>query len=198
VNQPTTRRNVLRLAALGAGAVATPALLRPARASAQSGEDEDLRDFLEEAIDLEQAAEFAYETAAKAKDLDPQLKRSFERFRDQEQAHATALRQALDSLGFDLPDEVTDASDSELLKGLDGLKTGDEYLKFLIGLEDDQVKLYVEQTPDLDSQDMGRTGAEILGCQAEHLVVLHEAEGASPAEAAAAVAAVGERATSAP
>jgi rubrerythrin len=198
MSDAATRRDTLRVAALGAAALAAPALLRPARAQAQSGEDEDLRDFLEQAIDLEQAAELAYETAAKAKDLDSQLKRSFERFRGQEQAHADALRSALDSLGFDLPDELTDASDSEFLKGLDGLKTGDQYVKFLIGLEDQQVKLYLEETPDLDSEDMTRTGAEIVGCQAEHLVVLHEAQGASPADAATAASGVGEHGASAP
>lgn len=184
MSDATTRRDALRLAGLGTGALAIPALL-PAIAHAQSSEDDDLNDFLEPAIELEQATVLAYETAAEAKGVDGELKRSFELFRDQEQAHATALRQALDSLGFDLPDELTDPADSDQLNGIEKLKTPNEFLAFLVGLEQDQVSFYVEEGPPLDSEDLVRTTAEILGCQAQHLVVLREAQGAAPAVAAA-------------
>jgi rubrerythrin len=184
MSDAATRRDALRLAGLGTGALAIPALL-PAIAHAQSSEDDDLNDFLEPAIELEQATVLAYETAAEANGVDGELKRSFELFRNQEQAHATALRQALDSLGFDLPDELTDPADSDQLNGIEKLKTPDEFLAFLVGLEQDQVSFYVEEGPPLDSEDLVRTTAEILGCQAQHLVVLREAQGAAPAVAAA-------------
>jgi rubrerythrin len=182
---PTTRRQALRLAGLGAGAAALPGLLLPAIAQAQSSDDDDLNDFLEPAIELEQAAALAYETAAEAKGLDAELKRTFESFRDQEQAHATALRGALDSLGFDLPDEITDPADSDHLDGIEDLKSANDYLAFLVDLEQEQVRYYASDAPALDSEDLIRTSAEILGCQAQHLVVLREAQGAAPAVAAA-------------
>jgi rubrerythrin len=184
VSASTTRRDALRLAGAGAGALALPSLLRPALARAQSSDDDDLGDFLKQAIDLEQATALAYDTAAEAQQLDAGVKRSFESFRDQEQAHATALRQALDSLGFDLPDELTDPSGSDLLDGIENLKTQNDHLAFLVGLEQDQVRFYVEEGSPLDSEDLVRTTAEILGCQAQHLVVLREAQGAAPAVAA--------------
>jgi rubrerythrin len=191
VSETSTRRDALRLAGLGAGTLALPALLRPATAHGQSEDDDALGDFLESdddrpgAIELEEATALAYEQAAKAKDLDAGLKRNFELFRQHEQAHATALRQALDSLGFDLPDEIVDPSDSELLQGIERLETPNEFLAFLVGLEQDQVSYYAEDAPELDSEDMRRTAAEILGCQAQHLVVLREAQGAAPEVAAA-------------
>ena len=185
MSELTTRRNALRLAGAGAGALAVPALLRPAIARAQSSDDDDLNDFLEPAIELEQATALAYETAAEAKGVDGELKRSFELFRDQERAHANALRQALDSLGFDLPDELTDPAQSDQLNGIERLKTPNDFLAFLVDLEQEQVSFYVEQGPPLDSEDLLRTTAEILGCQAQHVVVLREAQGAAPAVAAA-------------
>ena len=185
MSELTTRRNALRLAGAGAGALAVPALLRPAIARAQSSDDDDLNDFLEPAIELEQATALAYETGAEAKGVDGELKRSFELFRDQERAHATALRQALDSLGFDLPDELTDPAQSDQLNGIERLKTPNDFLAFLVDLEQEQVSFYVEQGPPLDSEDLLRTTAEILGCQAQHVVVLREAQGAAPAVAAA-------------
>jgi rubrerythrin len=182
---PTTRREALRRAGIGAGAAALPGLLLPAIARAQSADDDDLNDFLEPAIELEEAAALAYESAADARGLDADLKRTFERFREQEQAHATALRSALDSLGFDLPDELTDPADSDHLDGIEDLKSANDYLAFLVDLEQEQVRYYASDAPSLDSEDLIRTSAEILGCQAQHLVVLREAQGAAPAVAAA-------------
>jgi hypothetical protein len=185
VSEPTTRREAMRLAGLGVGAAATQTLLLPALARAQSSDDDDLNDFLEPAIELEQATAVAYETAAEAKGIDGELKRTFERFQEQEQAHATALRSALDSLGFDLPDELSDPAQSDHLDGIDNLKSENDYLAFLVDLEQEQVRYYASDAPPLDSEDLIRTSAEILGCQAQHVVVLREAQGAAPAVAAA-------------
>jgi hypothetical protein len=182
---PATRREALHLAGLGLGGAAVPALFGPSLARAQSSDDEDLRDFLEPAIELEQATALAYERAAEAKDTDAELKRSFELFQEHEQAHATALRSALDSLGFDLPDELTDPAGSDHLDGLGDLRSSNDYLAFLVDLEQEQVRYYASDAPPLDSEDLIRTSAEILGCQAQHVVVLREAQGAAPAVAAA-------------
>lgn len=210
-----TRREALRRAALAAGAIAATGLLRPAAAVAQSADDEDLRDFLVEAIGLEQVAVLAYATAADAPtDGTPlTLRRTLEEFRDQEQAHANALRSAIDSLGFDAPDAPSSATDSEVfdeveglseeaaaklttwLDRLDGLTKRDELLELLAGLETEQLDLYVGRGPDLDSEDLSTTCAEIAGCQAQHLVVVGLELGGDPAaslrEAAAAVDAAG-------
>ncbi len=200
-----SRRDALRQAALGAGALAAAGLLRPPLAGAQqTAADEDLRDFLVGAISLEQLAVLAYATAARNGDAD--LRQTLERFRDQEQAHASALRSALDSLGFDLPDTPDSTTDSAAFEGVEGLadtasknlvalldeldriSKPQQYLEYLAKLEDEQITFYTEQGPTVDSVDLTTTCAEIAGCQAQHTVVLREALG-DPADVAAATAA---------
>ncbi|MGH2955028.1 MAG: ferritin-like domain-containing protein [Solirubrobacterales bacterium] len=202
---------MLRRAALGSAAIMTAALagpmLRPARSQAQAADDEALRDFLAPAIALEQVAALAYATAAEAEATDARSRRLYERFRDQEQAHANALRSALDSLGFDLPDAPDSPTDSEvfddvdgledaratelteLLGGLEGLRGEKELLDHLARVEREQLRFYLDAAPPLDSEDLRRTSAEIVGNQAQHLVVLRRALGDDPATAAAAVSA---------
>jgi hypothetical protein len=197
-----SRRETLRLAALGA--ITAAGLARPARAGAQAAGDEDLRDFLVGAISLEQLAVLGYSTAARQGDTD--IGPTLETFRDQEQAHANALRQALDTLGFDLPDapdsatdtgafEDVDGLDSEqserlldLLDELGGLSSPRQYLEYLAGLEDEQLIYYASEGPAVDSVDLTTTSAEIAGCQAQHSVVLLTELGRTEAEAAAAPA----------
>ena len=210
----TSRRKALRDAALGAGAIAAaafaPALVRPAPARAQSLDDEGLRNFLVPAIALEQLAVLAYDTAADATGTSAELRRTLELFRDHEQAHANAFRSALDSLGFDLPDAPDSTRDSavfddvdalederateltELLEELDGLEGGDEMLEFLARLEREQLRLYIADAPLVDSEDLARTSAEIVGNPAQHLVALRLALGDDPAQAVGAVGDGGE------
>lgn len=196
-----SRREALRNAALGAGAVAAAGLASPALAAAQSTADEDLRDFLVEAISLEQLAVLAYETAAR--EGEPKLRARMEAFRDQEQAHATALRAALDSLGFDLPpapDSTTDsgafedveglseevASDlTERLDELDKLGRSARYADYLLALESRQLAFYATAGAEVESVDLTTTSAEIAGCQAQHIVVLAGELGQTPVEAVA-------------
>ena len=167
--------------------------------------------FSQQAIGLEQITALAYSTAADA--ADAKLKGTLETFRDQEQAHASALRSALDELGFDPPDAPDSPSDTtvfdevdglddtsspyttqdlkDLLSGLDGLKGTKQYLDYLVKLEEAQIGYYVGQAPGLDSVDLSTTGAEIAGCQAEHLIVVREQQGDDPAAAlGAAIAAI--------
>jgi rubrerythrin len=199
-----SRRETLRLAALGAGAIAAAGLARPALAGAQAADDEDLRDFLVGAISLEQLAVLAYSTAAREGDTD--IGPTLETFRDQEQAHANALRQALDTLGFELPDAPDSATDTgafedvdglasqqserllDLLDELGGLSSPRQYLEYLARLEDEQLTYYTSEGPAVDSVDLTTTSAEIAGCQAQHSVVLLTELGRTEAEAAAAPA----------
>lgn len=181
-------------------------MLRPGAALAQSADDEDLRDFLVEAIALEQLAVLAYATASTAAGVDSALRRQLEDLRDQDQAHANALRSAIDSLGFDAPEAPDSPADTAVLDGveglsddaserladlltdLDGLSERDELLEFVAELEGDQLDLYVGRGPDLDSEDLSTTAAEIAGCQAQHLIALRTALGDDPAAALEAAA----------
>lgn len=197
---PTSRRDALRRAAIGAGAVAAASLARPAAALAQTAEDEALRDFLAEAIAREQIAALAYNTAATADGTSGELRQRLELFRDHEQAHANALKSALDELGFDPPEPPDEASDTtvfedvegiddeaaarlaDLLESLDGL-TGDRLLDYLVELEQDQLTYYLTEGPTLESGDLSTTAAEIAGCQAQHVYVLRRELGDNPADA---------------
>ncbi len=207
----TTRRDALVRAGLATSALAIPALLRPQSARADDDRG-DLEDFLEQAVDLEQAAVLAYAEAAKAKDLDAEQKRTFERFRDQEQAHADAMRQALDSLGVDPPDAPEGPQDTgafdglddidgaetlkkflvDLLRKLDKLEAGTELNRLLLEVENQELRLYLDQTPEFESEDLLRVGAEIGACQAQHVVVLREAQGEEAVAAASAALAASE------
>lgn len=194
-----TRRDVLRRAALAAGTLSTPGLLRPALAAAQ--DDPSLEDFLSEAVVLEQIAVVAYSSASAALDGQRELSRSLQRFERHEQIHATALRSALDSLGIEPPSAPSAPDDApaiegaerigaerteelvELLGEIGELEGRDEHLEHLIEIENEQLALYLGATPGFDAEDLVRTGVEIAACQAQHIVVLREAMGAPPAEA---------------
>lgn len=184
-----TRREALRTAALGAGALAGAELLRPVAALAQASSDDDLRDFLAPAIALEQVAVFAYDSALEAPGVSDAQKRIFTRFRDQEQAHANAWRQALDNLGFDRPDPpdatddtsafdvdgITDDQRKELeatLAKIDDLKKADDYLDYLVELEGKEIAYYADNAPTVDSEDLANVSAQVAANQAQHLVVL--------------------------
>jgi hypothetical protein len=196
-----SRRETIRRAALAAGALA---LAHPALAAAQAGDDEDLRDFLVEAIGLEQVTVLAYATAAD--DAGADLKSTLEGFRDQEQAHANALRSAIDELGFDPPEPPDSPTDTGVFDGVEGLdeeaagrltkqlgmigdaKGLDQLLDQLLALETEQLTYYVTEGPGLDSSDLATTSASIAGCQAQHLIVLNDRVGHPPAATATAVA----------
>jgi Ferritin-like domain len=199
-----SRREALRRGAFAAGALAAGGMLRPALAAAASSTaDDDLRDFLVEAIGLEQVTVLAYATASDQ--ADPGARQMLQDYRDQEQAHASAWRSALDSIGFDAPDAPDAPDDTGVFDSVDGLSDesatelkdlltkigdtngGDQFLELLADLEKRQIAYYVAEAPGLDSYDLATTSAEISNCQAAHLVVLHEDLGDSPADAASAV-----------
>ena len=208
-----SRRDALRRGAVAAVALAAGGLLRAAPASAQSPDDEDLRDFLVQAIGLEQITVLAYSTASDQ--AGPDLKRTLVKFRDQEQAHVNALRQANDELGFDSPDAPDSPTDTAVFEGVDGIdddakktlddqlasidkaKGLDQLLDVLLQLETDQITYYVGQGPGLDSADLATTAVEIAGCQGQHLTVLGLQTGRSAEDAADAAAQAAAKAASA-
>ena len=202
MTEPTTsRREALRAAAIGAGLVAAGGLVRPVAATAQSTDDEDLRDFLAEAIALEQIGVLAYALASESKGVDARTGRLFERLRDQDQAHANAFRQAIDSLGFDASDAPADPGDSavyddaegiddELAKDLSALlarladpEDRGEWLGLLLEIEQREIRFYLARAPALDSTDLAITSAEIAANQAQHMIALETAAGTEPVEA---------------
>jgi rubrerythrin len=159
-----------------------------------------------EATGLEQVTVLAYARAIDADGVSAPLREMLKEFRDQEQAHANALRSALDSLSFDAPDAPDSATDTEVfddvegldsetadrlvqrLERLEGLDKRDELLEILVQLETEQLELYLGQGPALDSEDLSVTSAEIGGCQAQHLVALQLELGDDPAAALEAAA----------
>jgi rubrerythrin len=197
----TSRRDALRAGAFAAGALAVGGLASPLRAAAQvSAETEDLRDFLAEAIAREQITALAYAEAGQAGGLDPGAERTLTRFRQQEQAHVNALTSAIESIGYDAPDAPSDPQDDGVFDGVDGIddetatdlgdmlaKVGEPtnakgYLELLLGLEAGQIRFYLDRGPALDSEDLRTTCGEIAANQAQHLVVLREANGVALAE----------------
>lgn len=198
-----TRRDALLRALVAGGAMAAPALLRPAVAAAQEDDPPGLEDFLVEAVVLEQIAALAYATAAGELGGDRALRRTLERFERQEQIHVTALRSALDSLGAEAPDAPGAPDDRGAIEGVEGLdaeraeeladllaelgeaRGRQEQLELLARIEDEQIAFYLREAPALEAEDILRTGVEIAACQAQHAAVLREALGRPPAEAVA-------------
>jgi hypothetical protein len=174
-------------------------MLRPALAVAQSSADDDLRDYLIPAVGLEQVTVLAYAEASKQ--ADPDAREMLEAFRDQEQAHASAWGEALDSLGFTAPDAPDAPDDTTVFDDVDGLdddtaaeyqqllgkignaNSADQFLTVLADLETRQITYYIANAPAVDSYDLATTSAEISGCQAAHLIALREAQGDSPTDA---------------
>ena len=208
-----TRREALRTAALGAGALAGVGLLRPVAALAQTSSDDDLRDFLAPAIALEQVAVFAYDSALDAPGITDAQTRIFTRFRDQEQAHANAWRQALDNLGFDLPGapETTDDTGAfdvdgisndqhdaleKLLAGIDDLKKVDDFIDYLVELEGTEISYYASNAPAVDSEDVANVSAQVAANQAQHLVVLDSELKQKPAEILDSIASAAQKGSS--
>jgi rubrerythrin len=208
-----TRREALRTAALGAGALAGVGLLRPVAALAQTSSDDDLRDFLAPAIALEQVAAFAYDSALEAQGITDAQTKIFTRFRDQELAHASAWRQALDNLGFDLPGAPTATNDTgafdvdgisedqrnelaSTLKRIDDLKKVDDYIDYLTELEDKEIAYYADNAPAVDSEDLANVSAQVAANQAQHLVVLDSERKQKPAEILDSIASAAQKGSS--
>lgn len=195
----TSRREALRRGAVAAAALTAAGLAEPLAAAAQTEDEQELRDFLVVAIGRSQIAVLAYSEAAEASGVDPKLKAQLEEFRDQDQAHANALRQALDSLGFDPPDAPDSPTDDTVFDDVEGLDsenaddlkteladvdgvTGPKRVEILVGAEQAQIDYLAGAAPGLDSEDLAVTAAEIVGSLSQHIAVLETDDGKDPAK----------------
>lgn len=174
-----TRRDALRRGAiLGGGVLAAtsiPLLLNVRNAFAQSEGDAAI---LESAISLEQTAVVAYDTAAASGLLDPAVEDVAVLFRDQEQEHADALITALEDLGGMAPKPPK----AEDVDGLGDVMSQADILTFAVELENMAIMAYSDAHGKLESPDLLTAGAQIMANEGQHLVVLRQGLGATPAE----------------
>ncbi len=174
-----TRRDALRRGAiLGGGVLAAtsiPLLLNVRNAFAQSEDDAAI---LEAAIGLEQTAVVAYDTAAGSGLLDPAVEDVAILFRDQEQEHADALITALEDLGGKAPKPPK----AEDVEGLGDAMNQADILTFAVELENMAIMAYSDAHGKLQSPDLLTAGAQIMSNEGQHLVVLRQGLGATPAE----------------
>lgn len=175
----STRREAVRRGVIGAGAIVAastiPILLRVGKAFAEADGDAAI---LEGAVGLEQTAVVAYDTAYRSKLLDKPVAGVARLFRDQEQEHADGLTQALESLGGTPPEPPQPAQ----VQGLGSVSSQEDILRFAVELEKMAIVAYIEAHRKLQSPDLLKTGTQIMCNEGQHLVVLRQALGASPAQ----------------
>lgn len=172
-----TRRDAVRRA-LAAAPLLLLGAAAPAAAAAKGEGDAAV---LESAIGLEQAAAFAYRTAAGTTGLDARTVLTLERFGRHEDQHAAALRTALESLGGTAPPPPrTLAEIDRVLPGLGQARSRTDVLQFAVELESAQVATYHDAHAKLSEPRILQTVATIMGCQGQHLAVLRAALGAEP------------------
>lgn len=168
------RRELLRRGlALGGAAVAAsaiPLLLSVRDAFAQASGDAAI---LEKAINLEQIAVVAYDTALSGGLLSPVALRVARRFRDHERQHAEMLTTALTDIGG-VPPAAPRGVESvdQVVKGLGDVKTQADVVRFLIELELAGVAAYHDAHGRLLETRLLQTSASIMANEGQHLVVL--------------------------
>jgi hypothetical protein len=166
----TTRRQLIGRSICAAGAAAVPTSLLAAPPALAQETDE--TGALERVVDLELATELAYSLAAEKKGLDPKAQKAFELFSTHCGDHATALSEALDQLGVEPPEAQSDPADYEPLADFDAEAPEKGQLEFMVGLEEELVAAYQDETPTLESADLVRSAAQIGAAHAEMLVAL--------------------------
>jgi rubrerythrin len=144
---------------------------------------------LERALELEQTLAVAYESAAGGELLEPEVREAAELFVDQEREHADALTAAL----VDLGGTASAPPSPEEIEGLVGLGSQADLLEFLAGLERDAIALYGAAATELTAPDLLKTAAQIVGNEAQHLVVLHQQLGEEAVPAVFGVGAAADR-----
>jgi rubrerythrin len=167
-----TRREVVRLGLVGGGAAiaagSVPPLLVVRNAFAQATGDAAL---LERAIELEQALMVAYDTAVGRGLLSKPLERSAIRLRDQERQHADALAKMLEERGGTVPEPPRAGQ----VRGLTGVKSESEMLRFAVELENMVVIAYIDAQRKLKDEKLLTLAAQIMANEGQHLVVLRQA-----------------------
>ena len=162
------RRDAIR-AGLGAAAgalVAGPALA--ARAAAAVEPDGVL---LRELIEQQLALTTAYEELARdSSPLEEEVRKAAELFARQEREHAEALTAAYEDLG-ERPPRQPDPDDVD---GLAGAENQEDALELLQGMTEQAIATLNDGGERFRSPDLVRTSAQIVGCEAQHLVVIRQ------------------------
>ncbi len=177
------RRELLRRGvAFGTAAIAAcsiPLLLsvRDAFAAQDSGDAA----ILQHAINLEQVAVIAYDTALSGRRLSPAALRAARRLRDHEQQHADALTTALIDLGGTPPAPPKGLADvDKIADGLGDATTQADVVNVLIELELATIAAYHDAQAKLVEARLLQTSASIMASEGQHLVVLRRLVGADP------------------
>jgi bacterioferritin (cytochrome b1) len=176
------RRELLRRGfALGGAAIAAssiPLLLSVRDAFAQATGDAAI---LQKAINLEQIAVIAYDTALGGGLLSSAARRSARRFRGHEQQHADTLTTALTDLGGAPPAPPKGVADvGKVVKGLADVKTEADLVNVLIELELATVAAYHDAHANLIEARLLQSCATIMANEGQHLVVLRRIVGTEP------------------
>lgn len=171
-----TRRAAIQRAGFATAGLASAGILRPPRARASLTASETSVALVESAIGLEQRVALAYEAIASLELLEDEVSRAAELFAQQEREHADALVAAVEDLGGAAP-EPPAPSDVE---GLLGLESQPEALELALRLENELVVAYLDAAEVTSDTALLRTFAQILGCEAQHEVVLRQQLGVDP------------------
>jgi rubrerythrin len=117
-----------------------------------------------------QTAVVSYEAIANAGILERSVQSTLRSFLDQENAHATALGDALTQMGK--PQPVPPRRNQ--IPGLGSLKTQREALAFAIGLERRAISTYYRSITNVKDANALKTLATIMGCDGQHVTVLRQ------------------------
>lgn len=172
-----SRRDALRKGIGVGGAVLAaatiPGLLRVRNAFAQTPSGDVA--IITSAVHLEQVAVLAYDTAVKSGVLKGDVLRTAMTFRDQEQAHATALAAALKGLGGTPQPAPTSVRDVDaVVPGLGKAKSVHAIATFAIELEMMAVAAYYEAHQKLQTAALLQTGSTIMANEGQHLALLRQ------------------------
>ena len=170
-----TRRETLR-SALAGGVVL--ALVRDSGALASPGDQAEV-ETLARIARLEQTAAVAYRALPEGVALPRPLADAAGLFGRQAQEHADALARALEALDGKAPPPPQPGD----IDGLVAVRTRADFLAFAIGMENRNVRAYVDALSELESPGTLRLCTAAMANAGQHLVVLREGAGATPAEA---------------
>ncbi len=163
---------------MGAAVAALPALGAAAPARAQTGARTDA-ELLSSIVSIEQASALAYDSAAERLAAERPLAQALAAFAGHEREHARTLVPALEAAGGSAPAAPAGAA---AVSGLErALARGRRAtLGFALILEDAAVAAYYESQGKLRDRELLSRTAAIMGCQAQHQVVLRQALGRDP------------------
>ena len=170
-----TRRDALRRGAAWTGAVTLGAAAGSLLAAGDAiSEAEDESQVLRGVLDVEQTIAVCYTAALGTGLLKAGVAASARHFQSQEREHAAAIRAALDKLDAgDLPA----APRPQQIKGLDGARTQNDVLAFLLEQETMVVAAYFDAQQKIEDGKLRQTLSTIMPNEGQHLVVIRQALG---------------------